>query len=206
MYIPPGEDSVILAKLYFRYGAMNSGKSIEVLRTAHNYEEQGKRVLLLTPAIDDRYGVGSITSRIGLSKEAVIVTEELDLYELAREKRPHCVLVDEAQFLSEAQVKALCAVVDELNIPVIAYGLRSDFLGHLFEGSYHLLALADQIEEVKAVCWRCQRKATMNMRMQGGVPVFEGKQIMIGGNESYLPVCRKCYGECRKQARASALG
>ncbi|MEF3303995.1 thymidine kinase [Paenibacillus sp. GYB003] len=192
-----------MAKLYFRYGAMNSGKSIEVLRTAHNYEEQGKRALLFTPAIDDRFGVGAVTSRIGIKKEAVVITAKLDMFKLAERERPDCILVDEAQFLTEGQVKALCDIVDELDIPVIAYGLRADFQGKLFEGSYHLMALADKIEEVKTVCWRCRRKATMNMRCKDGVPVFEGEQIMIGGNESYLPVCRKCYGRARKEATKS---
>lgn len=186
-----------MAQLYYRYGAMNSGKSIEVLRTAHNYEEQGKKVILLTPAVDDRHGVGAISSRIGIRKEAVVIDKELDIYALAERERPHCMIVDEAQFLGEAQVKSFCRVVDELNIPVIAYGLRADFQGRLFEGSYHFLALADKIEEVKTVCWHCQRKATMNMRCKDGKPVFEGEQIMIGGNESYLPVCRKCYNESR---------
>ena len=192
-----------MAKLYFRYGAMNSGKSIEVLRTAHNYEEQGKCVLLLTPAVDHRDGVGTVSSRIGIRKDAVIVDDGLDLVALAQEMKPDCVLVDEAQFLSADHVEQLCAIADDLDIPVIAYGLRADFQGKLFEGSYHLLALADKIEEIKAVCWRCSRKATMNMRLKEGVPVFEGEQIMIGGNESYLPVCRKCYRECRRQAEAS---
>lgn len=187
-----------MAKLYFRYGAMNSGKSIEVLRTAHNYEEQGKRVLLFTPAIDDRYGTGAITSRIGMQKEAVVITDTLDMFRMAKSEMPNCILVDEAQFLNERQVKALCDIVDELNIPVIAYGLRADFQAKLFEGSYYLMALADKIEEIKTVCWRCQRKATMNMRCKEGTPIFEGEQIMIGGNESYLPVCRKCYSQARK--------
>lgn len=177
---------------------MNSGKSIEVLRTAHNYEEQGKRVMLFTPSLDKRFGEGLITSRIGLQKSAYILSEQTDLLALAKEGRPDCILVDEAQFLKREQVLALCEIVDELNIPVIAYGLRADFRGQLFEGSYHMLALADKIEEVKTVCWHCQRKATMNMRLHDGVPVFEGAQIMLGGNESYLPVCRKCYGKARK--------
>lgn len=185
---------------------MNSGKSIEVLRTAHNYEEQGKQVLLFTPAVDDRYGTGAITSRIGIRKEAVVITAKLDMFKLAEREMPNCILVDEAQFLNEQQVRSLCDIVDELDIPVIAYGLRADFLGKLFEGSYHLLALADKIEEVKTVCWHCQSKATMNMRCKDGEPVFEGEQIMIGGNESYLPVCRKCYGLARKKAAARIAG
>ncbi|WP_127585504.1 thymidine kinase [Paenibacillus koleovorans] len=188
-----------MAKLYFRYGAMNSGKSIEVLRTAHNYEEQGKSVMVFTPAIDNRYGKGQVTSRIGIQKPATVLAEGTDIFGLVQQQAPDCILVDEAQFLNKKQVEALCEVVDELGIPVIAYGLRADFRGQLFEGSYHFLALADQIEEVKTVCWHCRRKATMNMRLNNGIPVFEGAQIMIGGNESYLPVCRQCYSKARKQ-------
>jgi thymidine kinase len=180
---------------------MNSGKSIEVLRTAHNYEEQGKTVMLFTPAVDNRYGEGVITSRIGIQRSAVIITEKTDLFRLAEEGKPDCVLVDEAQFLTREQVLALCEIVDELGIPAIAYGLRADFRGELFPGSYHLLALADKIEEIKTVCWQCRRKATMNMRLHNGKPVFEGEQILIGGNESYLPVCRRCYSTARKQAK-----
>jgi thymidine kinase len=180
---------------------MNSGKSIEVLRTAHNYEEQGKNVMLFTPAIDDRFGEGMITSRIGLQKSAHILSESTNLYALAEQSNPDCILVDEAQFLSKQQVLDLCEIVDELGIPVIAYGLRADFQGQLFEGSYHMLALADKIEEIKTVCWYCRRKATMNMRLNSGKPEFEGAQIMLGGNESYLPVCRKCYSSARKQSK-----
>ncbi|TCZ76375.1 thymidine kinase [Paenibacillus albiflavus] len=188
-----------MAKLYFRYGTMNSGKSIEVLRTAHNYEEQGKKVLLLTPSIDDRSGVGIIASRIGMQKNAVIVEEEADLFAIAHEERPNCMIIDEAQFLKKHHIWQLVAIVDELNIPVIAYGLRGDFRGELFEGSYHLFALADKIEEIKTICWYCDHKATMNMRLQDGKPVFEGQQIYIAGNESYLPVCRRCYSTKKKE-------
>lgn len=187
-----------MAKLYFRYGTMNSGKSIEVLRTAHNYEEQGKTVLLFTPSIDNRYGTGKITSRIGLQKTAQIVNDTTDMFVLARQAMPHCVLIDEAQFLTKGQIEQLTNICDELNIPVIAYGLRSDFLGNLFEGSQQLFAVADKIEEVKTVCWYCDRKAVMNMRCKDGKPIFQGEQIQIGGNESYIPVCRKCY-KARKQ-------
>jgi thymidine kinase len=189
-----------LAKLYFRYGTMNSGKSIEVLRTAHNYEEQGKKVLLLTPLLDDRNGVGTVTSRIGMQKEAIVIDDAIDMVELATAEKPNCILIDEAQFLNKKQVQQLTEIVDGLNIPVIAYGLRADFMGNLFEGSYHLLAIADKIEEIKTVCWYCDKKAIMNMRCKDGRPVFEGQQIQIGGNESYLPVCRKCYASKRKEA------
>lgn len=187
-----------MAKLYFRYGTMNSGKSIEVLRTAHNYEEQGKSVLLFTPMIDNRYGTGIVTSRIGMKKEAIVITDDMDMYAIVSEKMPRCVLIDEAQFLSKQQIDQLTDICDMLDIPVIAYGLRSDFLGNLFEGSLQLFAVADKIEEVKTVCWYCDRKALMNMRCKDGKPVFEGEQIQIGGNESYIPVCRKCYKRLKR--------
>ncbi|RTE09126.1 thymidine kinase [Paenibacillus whitsoniae] len=189
-----------MAKLYFRYGTMNSGKSIEVLRVAHNYEEQGKKVLLLTSVVDDRFGVGKVTSRIGMDKTAIAVDAQLDMRALAERERPNCILVDEAQFLNKEQVGVLIDIVDELDIPVIAYGLRADFMGQLFEGSNALLAAADTIEEIKTVCWYCDKKAIMNMRCKDGEPIFHGEQIQIGGNESYVPVCRKCYAAKRKNA------
>lgn len=182
-----------MAKLYFRYGTMNSGKSIEVLRVAHNYEEQGKKVLLLTSVVDDRFGVGKVVSRIGMQKNAIVVDDNLDMIELAQVESPNCILVDEAQFLNKQQVAQLITIVDDLNIPVIAYGLRADFMGQLFEGSTALIAAADTIEEIKTVCWYCDKKAIMNMRCKDGEPIFHGEQIQIGGNESYVPVCRKCY-------------
>ncbi|MDR5598822.1 thymidine kinase [Paenibacillus larvae] len=192
-----------MAKLYFRYGTMNSGKSIEVLRTVHNYEEQEKKVLLFTPAIDNRYGKGIVTSRIGMQKDAIVIELDTTMYELAERERPNCILIDEAQFLNKNQVMQLVWIVDELDIPVIAYGLRADFQAKLFEGSYHLLTLADKIEEIKTVCWYCDKKATMNMRCKDGEPIFHGEQIQIGGNESYIPVCRKCYFERKKKSETS---
>ncbi|TXK76344.1 thymidine kinase [Paenibacillus sp. N3.4] len=189
-----------MAKLYFRYGTMNSGKSIEVLRVAHNYEEQGKKVLLLTPVVDDRFGVGKVVSRIGMQKNAIVVDEHLDMIALANAEQPNCILVDEAQFLNQEQVRQLIEIVDDLDIPVIAYGLRADFMGQLFQGSNALLAVADTIEEIKTVCWYCDKKAIMNMRCKDGEPIFHGEQIQIGGNESYVPVCRKCYASKKKLA------
>lgn len=189
-----------MAKLYFRYGTMNSGKSIEVLRVAHNYEEQGKKVLLLTSVVDNRFGVGKVVSRIGMQKVATVVDKNLDMIALASTERPNCILVDEAQFLNKEQVAQLIEIVDELDIPVIAYGLRADFMGQLFEGSDALLAVADTIEEIKTVCWYCDKKAIMNMRCKDGEPIFHGEQIQIGGNESYVPVCRKCYASKRKSS------
>jgi thymidine kinase len=179
---------------------MNSGKSIEVLRTVHNYEEQGKKVLLFTPSVDNRYGIGTVKSRIGMQKKAIIIDDRMDMVQLVSEEKPNCILLDEAQFLTKGQVAQLSDIVDSLDIPVIAYGLRADFLGVLFEGSYHLLAIADKIEEIKTVCWYCDKKAIMNMRCDNGHPVFEGEQIQIGGNESYMPVCRKCYASKRKES------
>lgn len=181
-----------MAQLYFRFSTMNAGKSIEVLKIANNYEEQGKRVLLFTHAIDDRYGSGIICSRIGLKREVTAITPETDLYEEVRNAgQLHCILLDEGQFLDPPQVRQLCRVVDELNIPVIVYGLKSDFQNRLFPGSEALILWADKIEEVKTVCWFCNRKALYNMRVRDGKPVREGEQVLIGGNESYLPVCRK---------------
>jgi len=184
-----------MAQLYFRYSTMNAGKSTEVLKIAHNYEEQNKRVLLLTPAIDDRYGKGKITSRMGFQREAIICNSETDMFRLTEEKNPDCVLVDEGQFLTRAQVVELTHIVDKLNIPVIVYGLKNDYRNRLFEGSESLLLFADKIEEIKAVCWHCSKKATMQLKYKGETPVSEGAQIEIGGNDTYVSVCRKCYAK-----------
>ena len=188
-----------MAHLYFKYGTMNSGKSIEIIKVAHNYEEQGKRVLLFTPAIDTRIGENLVGSRTGLTRPAIPVQPDTDLFEYVRLEqsgegpRIYCVLVDEAQFLNKRQVLELTWIVDELDIPVMAFGLKNDFRNELFEGSYNLLVNADKIEEIKTICWHCDRKATMVVRSVGGVPVNEGDQIMIGGNDDYKPVCRRCY-------------
>ncbi|MFD2329804.1 thymidine kinase [Cohnella sp. GCM10020058] len=188
-----------MAHLYFKYGTMNSGKSIEIIKVAHNYEEQGKRVLLFTPAIDTRIGTNLVGSRTGMTRPAIPVAADTDLFELVRleqsrgGQRISCVLVDEAQFLNKRQVLELTWIVDELDIPVMAFGLKNDFRNELFEGSYNLLVNADKIEEIKTICWHCDRKATMVVRSVNGVPVSEGDQIMIGGNDDYKPVCRSCY-------------
>lgn len=188
-----------MAHLYFKYGTMNSGKSIEIIKVAHNYEEQGKRVLLFTPAIDTRIGANLVGSRTGLTRPAIAVEGDTDLFEWVRREqsgdgqRISCVLVDEAQFLNKRQVLELTWIVDELDIPVMAFGLKNDFRNELFEGSYNLLVNADKIEEIKTICWHCDRKATMVVRSVNGVPVNEGDQIMIGGNDDYKPVCRSCY-------------
>jgi thymidine kinase len=195
-----------MAQLSYRYGTMNSGKSIEVLRIAHNYEEQGKSALLFTPSIDSRYGTGFITSRIGLQKRAVVIESSSDMVELARLTMPDCIIVDEAQFLTEEQVRQLTVIVDELNIPVLCYGLRTDFQGKLFPGSTALFSWADTIEEIKSICWYCNRKAIMNIRRsKDGTPIFQGEQILVGGNESYLSVCRCCYQEAKEQRKNDFL-
>lgn len=184
-----------MAKLYFKYGAMNSGKSIEIIKVAHNYEEQNKPVMILTSAIDTRSEVGNIASRTGFERQATPIYPETNICDLISEV-PHklyCILVDESQFLTKAHIIQLAKIVDELNIPVMAFGLKNDFSNELFEGSKYLLLYADKIEEIKTICWFCHKKATMNLRFHNNKPVYSGEQIQMGGNESYLPVCRKCY-------------
>ncbi|MDE1548873.1 thymidine kinase [Jeotgalibaca caeni] len=184
-----------MAQLFFKYGAMNSGKTIEILKVAHNYEEQDKPVLIFTSAIDNRDEIGYVSSRIGLRREAVPVDEQTDLYKQvqAEQVKPYCILIDEAQFLSKEHVLQLARIVDELAIPVMAFGLKNDFTNELFEGSKYLLLYADKIEEIKTICWYCHKKAIMNMRIVNGKPMYAGEQIQIGGNESYIPVCRNHY-------------
>lgn len=181
-----------MAQLYFRYGTMNSGKSIEILKVAYNYEEQGKPVALLTSRLDDRDEVGYISSRIGMRRKAYPIAHDTDIFGYVRALNPvpYCVLVDEAQFLSRANVYDLARIVDELGIPVMAFGLKNDFQNNLFEGSKHLLLLADKIDEIKTICHYCTKKATMVLRMENGHPVYEGAQVQIGGHESYVSVCR----------------
>lgn len=185
-----------MAKLHFYYSAMNAGKSTTLLQSSHNYNERGMDTLLFTPIIDDRYGIGKITTRIGLQNEAIPVPKDMNLYDYTKQaiaKNPNikCVLVDEAQFLSKKQVHELGLVTDDLNIPVLAYGIRTDFMAEPFEGSLYLLALADQLIEIKTIC-HCGRKATMNMRIdESGRAIREGEQIQIGGNERYVATCRR---------------
>lgn len=185
----------IVAQLFFKYGAMNSGKSIDILKVAHNYEEQGKKVVLLTSGVDDRSGRGVIASRIGLSRKVQPVMADTDIYDYVCQmnKKIYCVLIDEAQFLKKRHVLQLIKIVDELHIPVMTFGLKNDFKNELFEGSKYLLIYADKIEEMKTICWFCGKKATMNLRVHNGQPVYEGEQVQIGGNESYYPVCRYHY-------------
>ena len=175
-----------MSKLYFRYGAMGSSKTANAIMVQYNYQERGQNALMLKPQLDNRDGERVVGSRSGLSAPCRFV-EELDAIDLSAYD---CVIVDEAQFLSKAQVKKLVDIVDEMDIPVICYGLRADFQGNLFEGSHWLMAWADSIEEIKTVCW-CGRKAIMNARVAGGKVVKSGEQIVLGGNESYVALCRK---------------
>lgn len=183
-----------MAQLYFRYAAMNASKSMQLMAIAHNYEEKGDRVRIFTPSIDDRYGVGKIKSRVGLERNAEVVQEHTDIFELVKLdcEGVACVLVDEGQFLTRDHVLQLCRVVDKLDIPVIVFGLKTDFQARLFPGSEALLCYADKIEEIKTVCWKCGKKASFNMRIdENGNKVTDGSQVLIGGNDTYMPVCRK---------------
>lgn len=184
-----------MAQLYYKYGTMNSGKTIEILKVAHNYEEQEKPVVIMTSAIDTRDGFGIVSSRIGMRREAVAIEDDTDIFGFVEKiaPKPYCVLIDEAQFLKRHHVYDLARVVDELGIPVMAFGLKNDFQNNLFEGSKQLLLLADKIEEIKTICQYCSRKATMVLRVENGQPVYEGNQIKIGGHESYISVCRRHY-------------
>ena len=184
-----------MAQLFFKYGAMNSGKSIEILKVAHNYEEQNKPVVLMTSGLDTRWGIGQVSSRIGLEQKAIPIFEETDVFEVIKNLSftPYCVLIDEAQFLKKEHVLSFTRVVDELGIPVMAFGLKNDFRNELFEGSKYLLLYADKIEEMKTICWFCHKKAIMNLHYIDGKPVYEGAQVQIGGNEAYYPVCRHHY-------------
>ena len=189
-----------LAKLYFYYSAMNAGKTTTLLQSAYNYHERGMRTLILTPRLDDRYGEGLVASRIGLKARGTVFGREDDLQAIAAADVDangplHCVLVDESQFLSKAQVWQLTEIVDRLKVPVLAYGLRTDFRGELFEGSQYLLAWADNLVEIKTIC-HTGRKATMVVRVDDqGRAITDGPQVEIGGNDRYVSVSR---GEFKK--------
>ncbi len=188
-----------MAKLYFYYSSMNAGKSTSLLQSSYNYKERGMDTLVLAPELDDRYGVGRVTSRIGLEAEASTFRRDDNLLErvsaCAAERPLHCVLIDEAQFLTKEQVFELGEVADKLNIPVLAYGLRTDFQGEPFEGSKYLLAWSDNLKELKAIC-HCGSKATMVIRTdEHGNPIREGSQIQIGGNDRYVSMCRRHFKE-----------
>ncbi len=183
-----------MAKLYFYYASMNAGKSTNLLQADFNYRERGMRTMLFTAAIDDRFAPGTITSRIGLEQGAIAFERDTDLLAIVHrdgETLPSCVLVDEAQFLTARQVDQLATLADAHGVPVLAYGLRTDFLGNLFPGSARLLAIADSLIEIKSVC-ACGRKATMNLRVDAaGNALAQGAQTEIGGNDRYVAMCRR---------------
>ncbi len=184
-----------MAQLYFYYSAMNAGKSTSLLQSAYNYRERGMHSIIYTAAIDDRYGTGKVSSRIGLQADAELYAKSDNLFQCINQrhevKKMDCVFIDEAQFLTKEQVRQLVNVVDELKIPVLAYGLRTDFLGETFEGSHYLLAWADKLSELKTVC-HCGRKASFVVRLdENGRAVKTGDQVQIGGNDTYESMCRK---------------
>ena len=188
-----------MAKLYFYYSSMNAGKTTALLQSSYNYQERGMNTLVMAPLLDDRYGVGKVTSRIGLETNATSFKKNDDLFEVVQSQNNddplHCVLIDEAQFLTRDQVFQLSDVTDKLNIPVLAYGLRTDFQGEPFQGSKYLLAWSDNLKEIKAIC-HCGTKATMVIRLDGdGKAVTKGSQVEIGGNDRYISMCRKHFKE-----------
>ncbi|KAA5540077.1 thymidine kinase [Roseiconus nitratireducens] len=198
-----------MAKLYFYYSAMNAGKSTILLQCSHNYRERGMRTMILLPEIDTRVKAGTVASRIGLQAPARTFTTADNLHGIVdrahEESALHCVLVDEAQFLTRPQVRQLSDVCDGLDVPVMAYGLRTDFQGNLFAGSEMLLAWADTISEIKTIC-HCGRKATMVLRIDDrGRPIKDGRQIQIGGNERYISVCRRHFKEGLSRPAAGEL-
>lgn len=192
-----------MAQLYFYYSAMNAGKSTSLLQSSYNYQERGMRTLVFTAEIDDRYSLGQISSRIGLSSPAEVFNYKTNLFAAVaaahRQQTVHCMLVDECHFLSREQVAELCEVVDELNIPVLCYGLRTDFRAEPFTGSLWLLAWADKLIELKTVCY-CGRKANRVLRIdEKDKAVSDGQQVVIGGNNRYLSVCRKHFIKTLRQ-------
>lgn len=200
-----------MAKLYFKYGAMGSSKTAQALITRFNYQEKGMRVWLIKPSVDSRDGTMMIHSRVGLAAEAVVILPGDDLRALygdyARENGPIDVIIaDEAQFFTPEQIDALRDIVDTDNIPVLCFGLRTDFLTHLFPGSRRLLELADSISEIKTIC-RCGVKATVNARIDGqGYVITEGEQVVLGGNERYEAMCYKCWRQRIEKERAERAG
>lgn len=189
-----------MAKLYFRYGAMGSSKTANALMVEYNYYERGKKALLVKPKLDNRDGDRTLRSRIGLQKDGIFLEELVEMPdEVIRDY--DCIIVDEAQFATKEQVEHMLHIVDDLEIPVICYGLRADFQMNLFEGSMWLLAWADKIEEIKTVCW-CGKGASCNARISAdGKIIRNGDQVLLGGNDSYIALCRKHYKEGRTRAR-----
>ncbi len=192
-----------MAKLYFRYGVMGSSKSAQALITKFNYEEQGMRVWLIKPVADTRYGVDKVRSRIGLEQTGDAITDDMNLYEIFRDREKEfndVIIADEAQFLTPQHIEQLRDIVDNYNVPVFCFGLRTDFRTKMFPGSARMFELADSISELKTVC-TCGGKAMVNARIDGeGNVITEGEQILLGGNESYRPMCYKCWKKAQQKA------
>lgn len=194
-----------MAKLYFRYGTVGSAKTLNLLAVAHNYRQQGKEVILIRPEMDKRFGEENIRSRAGLEMTAdLLITPETDLQE-ANFDSIRCILVDEAQFLTAKNINDLRNIAHSRGIPVICYGLRTDFRSNLFDGSKRLMELADSIEEIKSTCYKCNKKSTMNLRHIDGVAVDEGPVVLLGAEEAYHPTCYGCYKEEIQQAKEAEL-
>ena len=191
-----------MAKLYFRYGSMGSGKTIDLLKINYNYKERGKNTLILTPSIDNRFGVGKVKSRIGIEESAISVSIDDSILKIFKSKCldsqnnviVDCILIDESHLLNEKQILELSDIVDLYDVPVIAYGLKSDFKQDLFPGSKALLSICDVIENIPSICW-CGKKATVNARVINNEIVYTGDQVLIGGNEIYTSLCRKHWKE-----------
>jgi thymidine kinase len=196
-----------MAKLYFKFGAMGCSKTAQALITKFNYEERGMKVLLVKPSTDNRDGATTVRSRIGLHAEAIAVPENQDLYALYKDENSDCnvIIVDECQFLHPDQVDQLSRVVMDFDIPVMCFGLSTDFLTHLFPGSRRLFEIADSIQEIKSVC-KCGDKATVNARLDdNGNVVFSGDQLCLGGNERYVAMCKKCWLKARRDQEARGI-
>jgi thymidine kinase len=191
-----------MAKLYFKYGAMGSSKTANALITKFNYEERGMKVWLIKPSIDDRDGADAVRSRIGLEAQASVITPDMNVYEeFSRLEGYHVIIADECQFFTTEQIDQLRRVVDTMNIPVLCFGLRTDFLTHMFEGSRRLFEVADSITEIKTIC-TCGKKAIVNARIDGtGRVVTIGGQIMLGGNDSYVAMCHSCWKQAIEKQR-----
>ena len=184
-----------MAKLYFRYGTVGSAKTLNLLAVAHNYQQQNKRVYLLKPQLDVRFGAEEVTSRAGLTRKADLLVTDHTVFDAADFHGVDCVVVDEAQFLSVDVINQLRTIATCQNIPIICFGLRTDFRGQLFDGSKRLLEIADSIEEIKTTCAYCNRKAIFNLKLIDGRPTLEGPTIELGAEEKYLPACSSCYFE-----------
>lgn len=190
-----------MAKLYFKYGTMNSSKSAQLIMVDYNYKDQGKETLIFKPVLDTRDGAFVKSRALDTKVDAILVEKTLEdfMFKMTQDLMPNCVLVDEVQFMPENQVDELARIVDLLNVPVICFGLMTDFQSKLFGGSKRLVELGAILEEIKTVCWDCKARAVHNMRLLDGKPTFDGEQVQVGGNESYKPVCRKCYRKAKNR-------